>query len=426
MAGQTIAEKVMSRQNLAGVPVKAGDLIAARVDGLMVHSFHWAAIRSGYRKLGFEDGPPKVWDPERFYLMLEHQQPPRDHDTARHNAQTRIEAERLGLKRFYDSEMGICHQMMADYGLIRPGEFVVGTDSHTLIYGALNCVSSGIATDEAAYVLPWGELYFSVPSSIKVTLNGTARPYPFAKDIILYLAGQYGNDFAAGKSLEFHGPVAEGMSLADRMCIADQGDEVGAKFALFRADAKTREFVSARSNVRFEPVDPDGDAEYEREIVVDCDALEFQVAKPYRFDNVAPVSEVAGIAIEEARIGTCANGRYEDIEIAARLLEGRKVAPGVRFYVSPASQTVYQQCVDSGVLTPLIDAGVQVLPPGCGICGQIMLNDQVGIAAVPRNSHGRFGGPESGDAQMYLAGPATVAASAIAGRITDPRELLGG
>jgi 3-isopropylmalate/(R)-2-methylmalate dehydratase large subunit len=424
MSGQTIAEKVMSRQNLAGVPVTAGDLIAARVDGLMVHSFHWAAIRAGYKRLGFEDGPPKVWDPERLYLMLEHQQPPRDHDTARHNASTREEAARLGLKHFYDSEMGICHQMMADYGLLRPGEFVVGTDSHTLAYGALNVLSSGIATDEAAYVVAFGELYFTVPETIKVTLNGSARDYPFGKDIMLYLAGQYGNDFAAGKSIEFHGPMAEAMSLADRTCIADQGDEVGAKFAVFLADDKTRDYVRARTSVPFEPVVPDADARYEREIVVDCDALEFQVAKPYRFDNVVPVSEVAGTKIEEARIGTCANGRFEDLEIAAKLLAGRHVAPGVRFYVSPASQGVYRQCVDSGVLTTLLDAGVQVLPPGCGICGQIMLNDQVGIAAVPRNSHARFGGPESSDAQMYLAGPATVAASALAGEIVDPREVL--
>ncbi len=424
MSGQTIAEKVMSRQNLLGQEARAGDLIAARVDGLMVHSFHWAAIRAGYKRLGFSDGPPKVWDTERFYLMLEHQQPPRDHDTADHNAQTRVEAQRLGLKRFYDSEMGICHQMMADYGLVRPGEFVVGTDSHTLVYGALNCLSSGIATDEAAYVIPFGELYFTVPQTIKVTLNGKARPYPFGKDIMLYLAGQYGNAFAAGKSLEFHGPMAEAMTLADRMCVADQGDEVGAKFAVFLADDKTKEYVRARTNVAFEPVQPDEDTHYEQEIVVDCDALDFQVARPYRFDNVVPVSEVSGTQIEEARIGTCANGRFEDIEIAARILSGRRIAPGVRFYVSAASQSVYKQCADTGVLASLIEAGVQVLPPGCGICGQILLNDQVGIATVPRNSHGRFGGPQSDDAQMYLAGPATVAASAIAGKIVDPREML--
>jgi 3-isopropylmalate/(R)-2-methylmalate dehydratase large subunit len=423
--GQTIAEKVLSNHNLSGKAAKPGDLIDATVDGLMVHTFHWGVIRNGYKKLGFEEGPPVVWDPKRLYLMLEHQQPPRDQETARHNAQTRADATRLGLERFYDSEMGICHQMMADYGLARPGEFVVGTDSHTIFYGALNCLSSGIATDEAAYVLAFGELYFSVPETIKITLNGKARPYPFGKDIVLYLAGKYGNDFGAGKSLEFHGSMATDMTITDRMCIADQGDEIGAKFAIFLGDDKAKEFVRARTDVPFEPVAPDPDAEYLREVVVDCDELEFQVAKPYRFDNVVPVSEVAGTKIEEARIGTCANGRFEDIEIAARMLKGRHIAPGVRFYVSPASQTVYRQLMDAGILSSLVEAGVQVMSPGCAICTTIMLNDQVGIAAIPRNSHGRFGGAQSGDAQMYLAGPATVAAAAIAGEIIDPREVLG-
>lgn len=422
--GQTIAEKVMSRQNLAGVPVKAGDLIDARIDGLMVHSFHWGVIRQAYQKIGFKDGPPKVWDKDRLYLMLEHQQPPRTVDEHQHNERSRQEAARLGLTRFYDSEMGICHQMMADYGLARPGEFVVGTDSHTCFYGALNCVSSGIATDEAAYAAAFGELFFTVPESIKVTLNGTARNYPFGKDIVLYLAGKYGNTFAQGKSLEFHGPMTTQMSMADRMCIADQGDEVGAKFALFMADEVCQRYVRERTDVPFTPVNPDADATYVQEIEVDCDALDFQVAKPFRFDNVAPVSEVLGVKIDEARIGTCANGRYEDLEIAARMLKGRKVAPGVRFYVSPASQTVYKQCAETGVLATLLEAGVQVQTPGCGICGAIQLNQHVSIAAVPRNSHGRFGGPECGDAQIYLAGPATVAAAAIAGRIIDPREVL--
>lgn len=424
--GQTIAEKVLSRQNLAGVPVQAGDLIDARIDGLMVHSFHWGVIRAAYAKLGYPDGPPKVWDPERLYLMLEHQQPPPDVEGHRHNALTRGEAARLGLKHFYDSEMGICHQMMADHGHLRPGEFIVGTDSHTCFYGALNVVASGIATDEAAYAVAFGELFFTVPESVKVVLHGHARNYPFAKDIVLYLAGQYGNTFAQGMSIEFTGEMATAMSLSDRFCLADQGDEIGAKFAVFEADQTAIDYVRARTNLPFTPVAADPDARYARTIEVDCDALAFQVAKPFRFDNVAPVSEVAGTKIDEARIGTCADGRFEDIEIAARLLKGRKVAPGVRFYISPASQAVYKQCADTGVLSTLIEAGVQVMTPGCGICGMIQLNEHVSIAAVPRNSHGRFGGPESGDAQIYLAGPATVAASAIAGHIVDPREVLHG
>ena len=281
--GQTIAEKVLSQRNLAGVPAQAGELIDARIDGLMVHSFHWGVIRAAYQRIGFPDGPPKVWDPERLYLMLEHQQPPKDLEGHRHNAQTRKEAERLRLSHFYDSEMGICHQMMADYGHIRPGEFVIGTDSHTLIYGALNCVSSGIATDEAAYALAFGELFFTVPESIKVTLHGKARNYPFGKDIVLYLAGKYGNTFAQGKSLEFHGEMAAAMSLADRTCIADQGDEVGAKFALFLADEKTEAYVRARTSQPFTRVAPDPDAHYVQEIEVDESEVVFYQPAQYRF-----------------------------------------------------------------------------------------------------------------------------------------------
>jgi 3-isopropylmalate/(R)-2-methylmalate dehydratase large subunit len=423
--GQTIAEKVLSRQNLAGTPVKAGDLIDAHLDGLMVHSSHWQVIRNAYKKLGFPDGPPKVWDPDRFFLMMEHVQPPPTVEGHRSNLQTRKEAARLGLKHFYDSDMGICHQMLMDYGLVRPGEFVVGTDSHTLIYGALNCVSSGIATDEAAYAMAFGELFFTVPESIKVVLKGKARPYPFAKDIILYLAGKYGNTFAQGKSIEFHGPLASDLDLSERMCLADHGDEVGAKFGLFLADDKTRAYVRQRSGVEFEPVAPDADADYVQEIEVDCDALDFQVAKPFRFDNVAPVSEVAGTPIDEARIGSCANGRFEDIEVAARMLKGRKIAPGVRFYVSPASREVYRQCADAGLLGTLLEAGVQIQEPGCSICVDILINEEVCISSTTRNTHGRYGGSECGDAQIYLAGPATVAASALAGKIIDPREVLG-
>lgn len=423
--GQTIAEKVLSRQNMAGIPVMAGEVIDARLDGLMVHSSHWQVIRNLYKRIGFSDGPPKVWDPDRFFLMLEHVQPPPSVEGHRSNLHTRREAKRLGLKHFYDSEMGICHQMLMDYGLVHPGQFVVGTDSHTLVYGALNCVSSGIATDEAAYALAFGELFFTVPESIKVVLRGKSRAYPFAKDIILYLAGQYGNAFAQGKSIEFQGPLSSELDLSERMCLADHGDEVGAKFGLFLADDKTRQYMRERGATDFEPVSPDTDATYTQQIEVDCDAIGFQVAKPFRFDNVSPLEEVAGIKIDEARIGSCANGRYEDIEIAARMLKGRKIAPGVRFYVSPASREVYRQCADAGLLGTLLDAGVQIQEPGCSICVDILINEEVCISSTTRNTHGRFGGSECGDAKIYLAGPATVTAAAIAGHIVDPREVLG-
>jgi 3-isopropylmalate/(R)-2-methylmalate dehydratase large subunit len=422
--GHTIAEKILSRQNLQSAPASAGDIIDARLDGLMVHSQHWSSIRSLYRRLGWDDSPPRIWDVDKFYLMLEHVQPPRNVEGHKSNYDARREAARLGLTHFYDTEMGICHQMMVDYGHIRPGEFVVGTDSHTLMYGGINCVSTGIATDEAAYALAFGELFFSVPESIKVNLHGKARPYPFGKDIILYLAGQFGNSFAQNRSVEFHGPAAADLPIADRLTLADHIDEVGGKFGLFLADEKTTAFVRELTDQPFEPVAPDPDAKYIQEIDVDIDALSFQVAKPYRFDNVSPVGEVAGTKIDEARIGSCANGRFEDIEAAARVLEGKKVAPGVRCYVSPASMEVYRRCAREGILATLLDAGVQVQEPGCSICVDILINEEVCISSTTRNSHGRFGGADCADAQIYLAGPVTVAAAAIAGEIVDPREVL--
>lgn len=426
MTGQTIAEKVLGAHSAGSAPVSAGDLIDARADGLMAINYQW--MRATYERMGFPDGPPNVWDPARVFLMNEHVQPPADVDSALGNYQSRLVAERLGLTHFYESEMGVCHQMMLDYGLVRPGELVFGNDSHTTAHGGINALSTGIGADEAAYVWAFGELYFNVPETIKVVLNGAARPYPFGKDVILYLAGVYGDDFAQDRALEFHGGFASGSDVATRLCIADHAVEVGATFGIFLADEKTRAYVDERNaeGIAWQPVAPDPDARYSRVIEVDCDALGFQVARPFRFDNVAPVEASAGVRIDQARVGSCANGRFEDIEIAARMLEGRHVAPGVRFYVSPASVRVYKQCADAGLLSVLLDAGVQVQDPGCMICQTpgIVLNEETCITSTTRNYRGRFGGSRTSEAQIYLAGPATVTAAAIAGEIVDPAGFL--
>ncbi|HEY7279192.1 MAG TPA: aconitase/3-isopropylmalate dehydratase large subunit family protein [Trebonia sp.] len=421
--GQTIAEKVMSRQNLGGEDVAAGDLIDARVDGLLAITYQH--IRSAYQRAGYPDGPPTVFDRDRVFLMNEHNQPPKTVALAQTNLQSRQDAERLGLAN-YRSEMGVCHQMMVDYGYVRPGEFVVGNDSHTISYGGINAVATGIGSDEAAYVWAFGELYFTVPETIKINLTGRPRPYPFGKDVILHLAGLYGDAFGQGYSLEFDGQLARDMDVAARLTIADHAVEVGAKFGIFGADDKTAAYVRARTDKPFTPVAADPDASYAKVIDLDCDSFGFQVAKPFRFDNVAPVREVAGTKIDQARLGSCANGHYEDIEIAARMLRGRKVAPGVRFYVSPASLPVYQQCVRDGLIADLLEAGAQVENPGCSICQTpgIVLNEEVCISSTTRNYRGRMGGVECSEAQIYLASPATVAAAAIAGEITDPLEFL--
>jgi 3-isopropylmalate/(R)-2-methylmalate dehydratase large subunit len=375
---------------------------------------------------GFKDGLPRVWDQDRVFVLLDHHQPTLSQKQADENALIRREVERLGIRCFHDSEPGIAHQMMADYGLMRPGELVVGNDSHTISYGALNCGGIGITRADMLYTLLFGELWFQVPQSIRIVLNGKQPNYPIAKDIVLYLAGKYGDDFAGNMSIEYTGSLVPQLSVDSRMCLAAHGVEIGAKLAMFPYDETTERFVKARTQAPFEPVAADEGASYEKEVVLDVDEMPFVVAKPHQFGNVSPVKEVAGSPINQAIIGSCANGRFEDIEIAARVLKGRKVARGVRFILSPASQQVYLQCVKAGLVESLLEAGAQVVTPGCGVCQPkvgFLSDGEACITSTTRNFKGRKG---SMKADIYLAGPLTVAAAALAGRIVDPREVLDG
>ena len=423
---QTMAEKLFSRHNLAGTAVRAGDMIEARIDGAMVHYHASEPMHDLAVQAGFKEGLPAVWDRERVFVLVDHHQPTLSQKQADDNALIRREVERLGIQCFHDSEPGIAHQMMADYGLMRPGELVVGNDSHTVSYGALNAGGTGITRADMFYVLLFGELWFQVPHSIKVVLNGRQRGYPVAKDIILYLAGQYGDDFAGNLSIEYGGSLVPQLTIDSRMCLAAHGVEVGAKLAMFPFDDTTRAFLKARTDKPYEQIEADPGARYEKEIVLDVDRMPFVVAKPHQFGNVAPVDEVAGRRIQQAIIGSCANGRFEDVEIAARVLKGRKVAKGVRFLVSPASQQVYLQCLKAGLIEQLIESGAQVVTPGCGVCQPkvgFLSDGEVCITATTRNFKGRKG---SLNAEIYLAGPLTVAAAAVAGEIVNPKEVFDG
>lgn len=422
----TMAEKLFSRNNLAGREVRAGDIVTARIDGAMCHYHAAEPMIEAAEQAGFKEGLPRVWDPDKVFVLLDHHQPALSQKLADDNAMVRREVERLGIRTFHDAEPGIAHQMMADYGLMRPGELVVGNDSHTISYGAINCGGLGITRADMFYSLLFGELWFQVPQSIKVTLNGRQPNYPIAKDIVLYLAGKHGDDLAGNLSMEYGGSLAPQLSIDSRMCLAAHGVELGAKLALFPFDAKTKAFVESRTDKPFQPLVADAGAHYEKEYVVDVDQMPFMVAKPHQFGNVAPLSESAGVRINQAQIGSCANGRYEDIEIAARLLEGRKVAKGVRFLISPASQQVYLQCLKDGLVEKLVAAGAHVITPGCGICQPkvgFLSDKEVCITATTRNFKGRKG---SMFADIYLGGPLTVAAAAVAGEIADPREVFSG
>ncbi|KGF66942.1 hypothetical protein LL06_25225 [Hoeflea sp. BAL378] len=421
--GLTMVEKIMSRRNVAATKVRAGDFMTARIDGAMCH-YQFMEIHRMAVEAGFAEGLPRIWDPERFFLLVDHHQPALSQSYADENVKIRAEVKRLGVRHFHDAEPGIAHQMMTDYGYVRPGELVVGNDSHTTAYGALNALSSGITRGDMLHVLLFGEVWFQVPPTIRIRLEGKRRNHPIAKDIVLWLAGLYGDDFAQSASLEFTGSLIPTLGMDERFCLATQSLELGAKFALLPFDETTAAFLEGRTDQPYEPVAADPDAVYEREITVDVDAMPFVVARPHRFDNVCPIGEAAGIRIDQAQIGSCANGRFDDIEIAARMLRGRKVAKGVRFLISPASQQVYLQCAKAGLIEDLLEAGVQIVTPGCGICQPkvgYLADGERCITATTRNFRGRKGSLE---AEIYLAGPLSVAAAAVAGEIIDPREVF--
>ncbi|MFQ5872752.1 MAG: aconitase/3-isopropylmalate dehydratase large subunit family protein [Dehalococcoidia bacterium] len=422
--GQTIVEKAFSRNNIAGTPVKVGDIIEARLDAVRFQYGFGPLIQQAAKEMGFSEGLPRVFDPERVYVMVDHHQPALSQALADSNVVTRQEVKRLGLQTFQDAEPGIGHQMIMDRGLARPGMVIVGVDSHTVSYGALNAISRAETGGGAVYAAMFGELWFEVPKTTKVTLAGHQPNYPISKDIILYLAGKYGDDFGDNQALEFTGPLVDQLSMDSRMCISDHGVEVGAQFALFPCDQTTREYLRTRTDKPYEPVAADPDAQYDREIHLNVDEMPFVVAKPHKFGNVSPVDEVAGVKIDQAMIGSCANGRFEDIEIAARMLKGRKVATGVRCIISPSSQAIYLQCLEAGLVQRLVEAGVQLVTPGCSIC-QPMLGflsaGEVAISSTTRNYRGRKGSLE---AQIYLGGPLTVTAAAVAGEIADPKEVF--
>lgn len=423
---QTMAEKLLTRRNLAGEPAHAGDFVEARIDGAMVHYHASEPMLDMAREAGFKDGLPRVWDPSKVYVLLDHHQPALSQKLADENAVIRREVERLGIEVFHDAEPGIAHQMMLDYGLVRPGELVVGNDSHTLGYGCVNAGATGITRADMFYALLYGELWFQVPESIRIVLEGRQPGYPISKDIVLAIAGEHGEDVAQGMAIEYSGSLVPQLSMDSRMCLSTHGVELGAKFALFGEDEATRAFLKTRTRKAYEGLEADPGARYAKEIRLDVDRMPFMVAKPHQFGNVGPVEEVKGTRIHQAQIGSCANGRFEDIEIAARMLAGRKVAKGVRFIISPASQQVYLQCLKAGLIEKLIEAGAQVITPGCGICQPrvgFLSDGEVCITATTRNFRGRKG---STKAEIYLGGPLTVTAAAVAGEIVDPKQVFRG
>lgn len=409
----TLAEKTLSRAS--GEEARAGDTVVARIDRLMGHEgFRLAAM------VLEEAGVERVWDPGRIIIILDHVVPAPDEASARSHATIRRQVEKYGIATFYDTRGGISHQVMCEKGHVAPGELIVGTDSHSTMYGALGAAGTGIGFTEAAYVCATGTLWFTVPETIRFRLHGELAPGVMSKDLMLALAGRFTVEGAAYRAIEWCGPGAASLSVESRMTMANMAVEIGAKFGFFAPDEKTYAYLAEHGLPpgSYTPLHPDPDAAYLETHDLDLAAVEPQVALPHSPDNVRPVSEIAGQRIDQAVLGSCTNARIEDLRVAAGYLRGRTVARHVRLYVSPASIDVYRQAMREGLLEVFLDAGAVVLNPGCGSCfGKhmgLLAAGEVCISSSNRNFQGRMG---SAQARVFLASPLTVAASAVAGEI---------
>ena len=416
---QTLAEKVMSR--LAGRSVRAGDFVELQPDWTFSLDDGIGLVDRYFRKYNVNT----IADPERIAIFYDHFAPA---DTPQHAYVQRLGrklAERFGIRRLHDVGEGISHQIALESGLVRPGQMVTNTDSHTITVGAVGAVGCGIGVAEMAFLWAHGRLWFQVPTSMKLTLVGHLRPGVTAKDLVLWIVKRVTARGAMYSTMEYHGSGLQHLGIPERMTLCNMGVEMGAKFAVVPGDEVTRHHYTSLGIDVGEMVQPDPDAHYVSEMVFDLSEVEPMVSVPNKVDNVHGVTSFAHVAIHQAFLGTCTNGRFEDLQIAARILAGRRVAPGVRMIVTPASREVYVRALKEGVIGTLVEAGCTVTTPGCGACAGIhqgvLAGEEVCVSSSSRNFLGRMG---NRDASIYLASPATVAASALRGSITDPRTVL--
>jgi 3-isopropylmalate/(R)-2-methylmalate dehydratase large subunit len=418
--GMTLAEKILARASGRST-VKAGDYVVASIDLAMIHE----GMRGVYPILK-EAGVKKLWDPERVVSIIDHWVPAPTVEAAVHHQTVRKAVEEYGIRRAYGEKAGICHQVLPEKGHVVPGDLILGTDSHTVSYGAFGAASTGIGYSEMAYVLATGKLWFRVPETLRFQMDGELPKGVMSKDLLLHIAGRYSAEVAQYKAIEFTGSTAREMSIASRMTMSNMSVELGAKFGFFEPDDKVLDFLNGRAKKAYSLIQPDLDAIYESVHRVDASILEPQVAFPHNIDNVKAISRVERVKIDQAFIGSCTNGRLEDLRIAAQILKGKKVHPQVRLIVVPASWEVYREALRAGILETLVDAGALICNSTCGPCfgghlGLLAPGERC-IASINRNFQGRMGSPES---EVYLGSPAMVAASAVEGVIADPRNHLG-
>lgn len=412
--GHTLAEKILIR-NAKAKTCRPGDIVITKPDMVMFHDIYTPFVYDKFKEMGFT----KVWDKNKVAIMLDHLLPTCLKDDPRHLRYGYKFAEEFGIDKFHAAD-GISHQLMPELRYAKPGDVVYVTDSHTTTYGAVACFSTGIGYTEMASILGTGELWARVPSAIKIQIDGILPEYVSAKDIILRILGDIKADGGTYKSLEFCGTTIEALSIDSRLTIANMVVECGGKVGLFAADEKT----TAYSGVDYENVKWlcfDDDAEYEKVITYRAEEFVPYIACPPFVDNVHPISEVKDVAVDEVFLGSCTNGRLEDLAIAAKILEGKKVSKFVKFIVTPASRKVFKAAIDAGYIETLVKAGAMVTHPYCSLCqgrsSGLMAENEVLLGTNNRNFLGRMG---SAKAKTYLSSPAVAAVSAITGRITDP------
>jgi 3-isopropylmalate/(R)-2-methylmalate dehydratase large subunit len=418
--GQTFAEKVLAKKSGQSTVVP-GQICVVKPDHLLSHD-NTAAIVSKIKDDLDEFG---VANPDLPVVIFDHITPAASEKTATNHQVARNYARKYNLPHFYDVGNGVCHQVLMEKGLALPGTIVVGSDSHTCSYGALGVFSTGIDRTEAAALILRGETWLRVPETIKMTLTGELKPPVSAKDLILHIIGTIGAGGATYRAVEFHGNTGA-LSIEERFTISNMGIEMGGKIAVFSVDDKTEKYLSSIGVQPgdYQPVWADDDANYSQELTFNLDTLEPIIAKPHTVDNTAPVGELEGLEIDQCLLGTCTNGRISDLEAAAKILDGKKVSKNTRLLVVPASKDIYESAMDKGILSTLSKAGGVILPPGCGPClgahqGCLAPGEKC-LSTANRNFKGRMGCVE---AEIYLSSPQTVAASAIAGKITDPRKV---
>ena len=416
--GKTLSEKILSEKS--GTDARAGDIVIAPVDLAFVQDTTGPLTIRQFKEV--KHG--RLASPQRAAIFLDHAIPSPNRQLSNDHQFLRRFAEDTDC-RIFEGGTGICHQLVAEM-FANPGDIIVGADSHTVTAGGLGAFATGMGSSDVAVVFALGKTWFRVPETFRISISGRFQKWVGAKDLILHLIGAVGADGATYKALEFDGQTVSNMTISERLTVANMAVEAGAKVGIFPSDDVTRRFLTVQGRgSKYRALRPDADADYERAMIINASELEPMVAMPHTVDNVAPVSMLAGTKVDQVFIGTCTNGRLEDLATAAAILKKRKRHPNVRLIIAPASQQVLTKAMRIGYIQVLVAAGAVILPPGCAAClglHQGVLGDnEVCISTANRNFKGRMGNPE---ASIYLASPATAAASALTGEITDPRKVL--